>query len=452
MNKKTTLGLLLYFSTVLFISCAEPFAEEEEEDIPKNLSTLHVNARSNDETGLIYPIKIYAFTPEGICAGQQTIVSANDASSIELGLPKGTYRIVALSGATEKEYNIPQDPLLTSSIEIKQNNIAKTALMMGSADVTLKSGTAKANITLNFIVAQIQITLSNIPNDYSNVEIELASSFSLLSFCGDYTESRNAMIPCSRMITGEWDTGIFYTFAGSQKKTIISIHLTKNETTETYGYTYNNTIQANHPFILTGSYAKSITVEGNIIAGGWAAPITIDFTFGKHNTEGDQPDNDDNDGKKDNIFTVTQMPEEESIWKNCLVLEITPNSSGNEADVLLMGIDNAVNDEGKDKILITDVNAALTSYKIAGISDWRMPDKTEAQFMKSRYNSNLSNINKILSNAGGTLLVEEKPRYLCNNAQSSFNFKSGTISNTGNQTLYYLRPVKTVHLIITETN
>lgn len=233
MNKKHTLGLLILLP-VLLASCAKPFSEDEEEEANQQAaSTLRINPRSGDETELRYPIKIYAFDSEGKCAGQQTIPNSEEGSSIELALPKGTYRIVALAGATEKGYIIPDKPSLTDAIEIKQGNKAEEALMMGNADVTLKSGTAKANITLNFVVAQLKITLSNIPTDYSNVEVELASSFSKLSFQEDYANSKNTLASCGRMTNGEWDTGTFYTFAGSQKKTIISIHLTKNGAVET---------------------------------------------------------------------------------------------------------------------------------------------------------------------------------------------------------------------------
>lgn len=452
MNKQFISGTLLIF-TILLTSCAKYFSEEDEEESDQQkVSMLRINPRSGDEAELLYPINIYAFDAEGNCAGKQSIESSEKEPSIELELAKGAYRIVVVSGISEKEYTIPDKPTLSDVIEIKQNNRTEIPLMMGNANVTLKGETTKANITLNFMVAKLKVTLSNIPSGYSNVEVEIASSYSKLSLNGEYIDgNHNVLVPCRRMTNGEWDTGIFYTFAGSQKKTIISIHLTKDDTTETYGYTYNNSIPANHPFILVGSYAKSISVAGDIIAGGWAEPITVDFTFGNNSSEDDKPDDgkDDNDEEKDlsDIFTVDQFPEEESIWNDCIVLKVSENNSGDEADVLLMGIDNATNNMGKDKILIADAIIALGNYNKSGISNWRIPTEEEAQLLKSRYNSNLGTINQLLSNVSGTLLVLESPRYLCNNAELSFNFKSGSISPTGNKTFYYLRPVKTVHLV-----
>lgn len=455
MNKNITLGLCM-FLPFLFTSCAKYFAEdeeEEEENNQKTTSTLHIHPRSGDETELIYPIYIYAFDTEGKCTAQQTIPSPEGGPAIELALPKGTYRIVALSGTTEKSYAIPAQPSLTDFIEFKQGNKAETPLMMGNADVTLKNGTAKANITLSFSVAQIKITLLNIPPEYSSVEVELASSYSKLSFQGEYENSKNTLIPCWRRPDGKWNTDTFYTFAGSQNKTIISIHLTKEGVTETYGYTYNNSIQANHPFILTGNYAGSIIVEGNIIAGSWENPVTVDFSFGKENGEEEKPEGEGNgnEGEKEETpgetFYVDKIPEEESIWEGCLVLEVTENNSGNEADVLLMGIGNAVNSKGKEKMYSADATAAIKEYSVSNIYNWRIPSKIEAQLLKSRYNENLSDINEVLLSAGGTKLVLDEPRYLCNNATLSFNFKSNKISTAGEKTPYFLRPVKTVHCI-----
>lgn len=455
MNKNITLGLCM-FLPFLFTSCAKYFAEdeeEEEENNQKTTSTLHINPRSGDETELIYPIHIYAFDTEGKCTAQQTINSSEEGPAIELGLPKGTYRIVALSGATGKNYILPEKPSLTDFIEFKQDNKAETPLMMGNADVTLKNGSAKANITLSFSVAQIKITLLNIPPEYSSVEVELASSYSKLSFQGEYGNSKNTLISCWRTTEGAWNTDTFYTFAGSQNKTIISIHLTKEGVTETYGYTYNNSIQANHPFILTGNYAGSITVEGNIIAGSWGNPLTVDFSFGKGNGQEEKPggEGDENEGEKEETpgetFYVDQIPEEESIWEGCPVLKIIENNLGNEADVLLMGTHNAVNGKGKEKMLASDAIAALDNYTVSKITNWRIPTKEEAQLMKSKYNNNLEDINQLLSDVKGTLLVLESTRYLCNNAKYTFNFKSTQLSPAGEKTPYFLRPVKTVHCI-----
>ena len=226
--------------------------------------------------------------------------------------------------------------------------------------------------------------------------------------------------------------------------------MTKGGNTETYGYTYNYSIQAKQPYVLAGSYAKSIIVGGNIIAGGWEAPITVGFNFGKDSEE-DKPssDNDGDDNQNSNdVFTVNEIPQQETIWNNCFVLEVTPNEQGNEAEVLLMGIKNATNAKGGEEIFTTEVETVLKKYNIDEIYNWRIPTEEEALLLKSKYNNEkLSNINKILSSVRGTGLVLEKPRYLCSNATQSFNLKSNQISNVGNSTRYYLRPVKTIHMV-----
>jgi len=448
MKKQFILGLLM-FLPVLFTSCAKYFAEEEEEADPKTMTTLRVTPRSGGEAQLEYPIKVYAFNSEGKCVGQQTIESSEGSPSISLALPKEDCRIVALSGITENEYDFPEQPSLTDVIRMKQGNKAKVPLMMGNATVNLGAKTtANASLTLNYVVAQLKIALSNIPSGASNVKVEITSSYSQLSFSGKYENGKNSVVaPCEQSSDGIWDTGTFYTFVGSETNTIFSIHMIPlNKEEETYGYTYNNNIQAGQPYILKGNYEKLIISEGNISFGGWKDPINVDFNFGKDSEES-KPGNDDADNINSNdAFTDDKIPDVNSIWNGCLVVEVTPNSQGNEAEVMLMGIKNATNAKGKEKMLKVDADAAINKYSINGIYNWRIPTEEEVKLLKKKYNNNLSDINKTLSNAGGKGLGLDDIRYFCNDAIYTFNFKDGGIisrTGTGN---YYLRPVKTIHI------
>lgn len=449
MMKKLLLQMHLFLFLFLLSSCAEYFSEEEEEGtLPSTNKTIQITTRSSDGTELPYPILIYAFDAEGSCANQQKIDSSEDGNAISLNLPKAKFHIVALAGATEQTYNIPDKPTITDVIEMKNENSADKPLMMGSVDVTLQNSNTKANITMGYAVAQLNVSLSDIPNEYSSVEVELSSFYSQLRFNGEYTEQKSSVkVPCSRNTSGEWKTKTFYTFSSSQNKTIISIHLTKGEITETHGYTYNNRIQINHPFILEGTYSPSSTFEGELIASGWEDPIPVKFTFNQDEQVNDDDNIDNGNEIISDEFTVDDFPEEESIWKDCFVLKVTEDENGKAADVLLMGINNATNTAGKEKMLATDATEAIKNYSVPGLSNWRIPSTEEAKFLKGRYNENLGDINETLLDTGGTGLVLEKTRYLCNNGNSTFDFKSNTISKAGDKTDYYLRPVKTIRMI-----
>lgn len=449
--RKSFLQILFLFFPILLTSCEQYFSEEDDEEVTVSNSnkTVQITPRNSDGTELPYPILIYAFDTEGNCVNQQTIDSSKDGNTISLNLPKAKFHIVALAGATEQSYNIPDKPKLKDVIEMRNNNKAEKPLMMGSVDVTLQNNNTKANITMGYVVAQLEATLSDIPNEYSAVEIEISSFYSQLCFDGEYTDQKGSVtIPCSRNINGEWRTKTFYTFAGSQSKTVISIHLTKDGTTETHGYTYNKSIQVNHPFTLEGKYSPSSTFEGELIASGWEEPIPVKFTFNQNDSTEDNDDTDNDSGNISGEFSVDEFPEEESIWKDCLVLKVTESKNGQEAEVLLMGMNNATNATGKEKMLASDATEAIQNYSIPGLSDWRIPSTEEAKFLKGKYNENLESINEILIDTGGTGLVLSKTRYLCNNGNSTFDFKAnGTISKSGDKTDYYLRPVKTIRMI-----
>lgn len=447
----TSIEVLLFF-TVLFTACEKYFAEEEENISKPTTGNLRITPRSNDDATIPYPINIYAFNSEGVCSKTQKISSAEE-NPISLSLPQGDYRIVVLAGATEESYNIPQAPILTDVIEMKQGYQTDNPLMTGTVNVTLKSGTTKANINLTYAVAQLNVTLSNIPNEYSDVKVDLASFFSQLGFNGTYADnSHKISAVCRRNTNGDWITGTFYTFGNAEKSTIISVHLTKGENTETYGYTYKNSIEPGCPFILKGNYSGSFVFEGNIIVGNWSSPTTIDFNFGKGQpNEGEKPNNtpegDSNGKQPDGTFTVSQIPTEESIWNGGLVIKAIPVAENNATDLLLMGINNALNTKGSEKMKATDVQSAIKAYTTTYISNWRIPTMEEVELLKEKYNENLDNINRILLKANGTPLELEKPRYLCNDGKNSFNFKSNTISPSGQTTTYYLRPVSTIRII-----
>lgn len=447
--RKSFIQILFLFLPILLTSCEQYFSEEDNEVTVSNSNkTIQITPRNSDGTELPYPILIYAFDTEGNCVNQQTIDSSKDSNTISLNLPKAKFHIVALAGATEQSYNIPDKPKLEDVIEMRNNNKAEKPLMMGSVDVTLQNNNTKANITMGYVVAQLEASLSDIPNEYSAVEVEISSFYSQLRFDGEYTDQKGSVtIPCSRNINGEWKTKTFYTFAGSQNKTIISIHLTKDGTTETHGYTYNKSIQVNHPFILEGKYSPSSTFEGELIASGWEEPIPVKFTFNQNDSAEDDDDTDNDNGNISDKFAVDDFPEEESIWKDCFVLKVTEDENGQEAEVLLMGINNATNAAGKEKMLASEGTEAIKNYSVPELSNWRIPSTEEAKFLKEKYNENLGDINEILLDTGGTGLVLEKTRYLCNNGSSTFNFKSDKISNAGKSETYYLRPVKTIRMI-----
>lgn len=449
--RKSFLQILFLFFPILLTSCEQYFAEEADDEVTVSNSnkTVQITPRNSDGTELPYPILIYAFDTEGNCVNQQTIESSSEGSNtISLNLPKAKFHIVALAGATEQAYKITDKPKLEDVIEMRDNNRAEKPLMMGAVDITLQNNNTKANITMGYVVAQLEATLSDIPNEYSAVEIEISSFYSQLRFDGEYSNPKSSVIiPCSRSINGEWRAKTFYTFAGSQNKTTISIHLAKDGTTETHGYTYNKSIQVNHPFILEGKYSPSSTFEGELIASGWEEPIPVKFTFSQNDSAEDNDDADNENGNISDEFTVDDFPEEESIWRNCLVLKVTEDENGQGAEVLLMGINNATNAAGKEKMLAADATEAIKNYSVSELSNWRIPSTEEAKFLKGKYNENLGDINETLLDTGGTGLVLEKTRYLCNNGNSTFDFKSNTISPAGEKTPYYLRPVKTIRMI-----
>lgn len=55
--------------------------------------------------------------------------------------------------------------------------------------------------------------------------------------------------------------------------------------TQTYGYTHNETLEANTPYSIAGSFTKGFSVNGTITLAGWNEPKEINFLFEEDNVD-----------------------------------------------------------------------------------------------------------------------------------------------------------------------
>ena len=125
---KSTLFLMLLF---ICSSCTNTTPYDEGILAPQ--SSLAIFTRS--DATLTYPIQVYAFDAEGVCAATQSIASAADP--LALTLAAGSYRIVAISGATEAEYtSLGATPSLSATIAMKSGNYATDRKSVGRERVS----------------------------------------------------------------------------------------------------------------------------------------------------------------------------------------------------------------------------------------------------------------------------------------------------------------------------
>ena len=412
--------------SILFLSC-QKIADEEIEN--SKAVAVSISTRVAEETNILYPVNIYAFTTEGKYVDMKIINSAKD--DMNFSLEEGDYRLVAISGLTQ-EYEIVDNPEISDVINITNNSYAKTPLMHGMADVTLKDKSTEAVITLTYTVAKINVVLSGI-TDADQVKVSLSSHYPNLSLDGKYNgEALKLDLNCSKDKKGNWIAGPYYIFPGYGDKTIFSISIIKNGKMKVYGYTYSGTPQANHPFNAIGNYNDILKISGSLASKGWENPIDVKFSFGNIKEEADET-NDEKPPKPNNI------PQVGDIWNDCIIAatsEVTQNS----IRLLLFSIEEW---EGK----YSDGEKAIDGYMVNGIGNWRLPSYNEAKFIRETFSGNaLIALNDKINKRGmNELEISTTSRYLCKKGSRFYSFQFGigrTISLAGSKTTYLIRPVK----------
>ena len=431
MKKYSTIHLEIILSILLsifFFSC-QKISEEEIENA--TAVSVDISTRVAEETDIQYPVNIYAFTIDGKYVDMKTISSVKD--DMNFNLAEGDYRLVAVSGLNQ-EYEIVDKPEISDVINITNNGYAKTPLMHGMADVTLKGKSAEAIITMTYTVAEINILLSEI-SDADQVKVSLSSHYPNLSLDGKYNgESLKLDLDCSKDQNGNWIAGPYYIFPGYGDKTVFSISIIKNGKMKVYGYTYSGTPQANHPFNAIGNYNGTLKISGSLVSKGWEDPINVKFSFGDSKEEQEETN------PEVPVEPNNNMPKVGDIWNDCIVAavnEVTQNS----AKLLLFSIEEW---EGK----YSDGEKAIDGYSINEIGNWRLPSYNEAKLIRDTFSGNalLALNDKINKRGMDELEISTTYRYLCKKGSLfySFQFNNGkSITQAGSKTTYLIRPVKT---------
>ena len=419
---KSTLFLMLLF---ICSSCTNTTPYDESILAPQ--SSLAIFTRS--DATLNYPIQVYAFDAEGVCAATESIASAADP--LALTLAAGSYRIVAISGATDAEYtSLGATPSLSATIAMKSGNYATSSpLMVGSADVTLADKSATADITLNYAVTSITTALSGVPTDAEAVSITFSSFAETLSLDGTTAGSAPAEISCTKQPDGIWTHPAHYTFAGIGAQTILSISITSDSETHTYGYTYAAPLKASTPFILQGSYKDGLIIDGEITNGAWGTPVSIEFPFGPNGGDGGGTD--------------PEFPTVGALWNGCLVASVS-NATSTSVDVRLLS------PKEWTELPTADAPAAITAYTHNSWTDWRMPTQDEAKQLVSTFGMKgaFDKANKALAEAGLSPLSNDgEVRYLCNDGLHSYIFSYGSsVTSSGDKRTYNMRAIRTMQV------
>ena len=426
---KWVLGVCVW---ILLFGCQK--LEDDKWGITKN-GTLNVETRSVENDTIPYPMSLYAFSSSGECIANQTIESEDD--DMQLRLPSGKYRIVAVAGYS-KGYVMPSAKSWEDEIVLSADQFPETPLMMGMAEIDLDSETAnELEIVLSYSVAAVDVILSGSPSEVTGVEVKASPFYASMNFKGEYKESDYSMdMVCSLDTVNRWVSKTQYVFPGSGEETVFSIAFTmKDGTKSTYGYVWKNSLSANQPYHLKGSYSGNLMLDGTFGITGWKESENIDFQFGSTNESGG--------GGNGSNTDPSDLPEVGRFWNGTLVADVG-ETDDDGTDVLLVSLDEWA-------VLTSEANEAASDYSVNGISEWRLPTYEEAQLLKNAFSGDkrLSLNERIAEYSSGLVGLSESERYLCLKADEfySFAFAVGTnISMAGEKKTYRVRLVKSYRI------
>ncbi len=439
--------------------CSSPINEMEQ---PTDSSPRMVGVTTRSTADISYPMTLYAFySKSGALAGTTTAFSADDILTLPLRL--GSYHLVAMAGTEGLEK--VTSPTADQSIGVPEEGYINSAVQIGRADITVQDKDISADLKMSYQVAQIDIELHDIPTDVTAVNVSLSSLYSDMTFRGNLSGEQTISIPLEK-VEGEddtWESNTIYTLKGSSTQLTLSISMTNETSTKTYGYTHTNNLEAGTPYTFIGSYIEGFYLTGSVTSAGWNEPQKINFTFGvgaganEDNEENNEEDN-ENEGNNDDTnnsqgtkdddlpddtdanYWVTTIPEAISIWNGHFVGAVTKSSDNTSAELMLISL---------QEWGTTATNAATVwdGYSEGNIGNWRIPTSEEmitiASWGKTENSNTLDKANGKLTNEGGGTKLTNGEYYLCDDGAKIVKFSESKASNAGSDT-YRLRLVKSI--------
>lgn len=404
--------------------------------------TLKVKTRSADDEEMAYPLTLYVFSSDGECVKTQKVEEDDD--DVQLQLAEGKYRVVAVS-ACKEGYVASTIGDWEDVIELSGEDGAEIPLVMGNADVTVNADTkGKLDVMLSNVVTAVDVSLSNIPSDVTEVMVTMSSFYAAVNLKGEYESADYTLqLPCSLDAEGRWNTDTHYLFPGSGKETVISIRMKMGNGEEvTYGYTWKESPEANQPYHLLGDYSGGFALNGSFVMKAWNEVKNVEFEFG---SDASSKEEEDAEGEGNSDVDLSEVPEIGKIWNGCIVADVIETDESG-IDVLLMSLEEW-------EIVISQIENVTSGYVVNEISDWRLPTYEEAVTLQKRFSGDSlwelnATIAKFDSDMNG-LSNGDDERYLCdkNGVINSFQFIAGSvIRKAGVVRSYYIRLVKTYRI------
>lgn len=425
----------LFYALICILICACTPVIEESDFVENQESEMRILTRSSVEIN--YPMVLYAFDiTTGNMAAYTTVSS--DTDDAILYLPKGNYQIVALTGLPV----IDKKPALNDVITL--SSYMDAPIQMGSAAVYATQNST-VSIMLYNQVSAVDIMLSGIPTDATDVSVSLSILYGGLSYNGAFS-GNNIVTVSLEKDDDVWRSNRFYVLPTYGNQLTLSITIATPDATNSYGYTHSAPFLVNTPYSLVGTLSSGFAINSTIDVAGWNPTEEIEFLFGDTLVEDNETDKDDL-----KTFKVSSIPLSGELWNNHFVAA-TEEVTDTTAILLLLSttewsnVSSAYNADTPG--MAVDI---IKDYCEDNLSGWSIPTRADAKLMRTAIGAeHITITNEVLSANAVPILQSGKDsegnsiRYLCDDATYSFVWDATNISKCGTKRTYHLRAVKKV--------
>lgn len=461
MKSIETLFLSFAMTCCILSSCEKvDMLEDGEGGTQTNTSGVTRNvklvAKAIDNTDVAYPLTIYAFDTEGNYV-TSTVINSKDDASATLKLKKGRYHLTAVSLPSSYE-SLSSVKDWNATFSMPKSGYATEPLMTGSADINVTSSDQIAHISLGYRQASLSVTINDVPSSVTSVDVTLSSAYTDMTLAADLSGKMMVTVPCVKGAASNtgatWSTGKFYILPSVNAQPSITISFSGGTTGDvSYSHTYNASLLAGTPYNFTATYKGKaeggadpsegdVTINADISAGKWADEVKEAFNFGPETVQPETPSN-----PESNVITVTTLPGSGDIW-NGHVVGFVNEISETEREIVLISTKEWEKISSAFSSNANQAKEIAAQYEENGLSGWIIPTRNDGMALNRlySYDNNRALINSALETCGGTGLIQmygtSTVRYLCEDAEHTYSYKSATITKAGEKTTYYLRLVK----------
>lgn len=429
---------------IILTSCHNQSSEIAENTLHDALP-VSINVRSSSITTdeQYYPISLFIFSENGKHISTHEITA--DEKHFSTKLKAGKYHLSAFSGLNTPSYTYPTSPSHNDIIGIKDSYSFTTPLMAGHHYISL-SQSSDLSIPVRYCVSAINFSISDIPSDATSVSLGISPVSNGYRFDGTYSDiTSSAEVTCTNH-DGTWKAGPVYVFPSNDKNVLLTVSVLRGTQTETYTYTYPNSLQPSQPYNFIGKYKEGLTIDTSFEIEGWLPSLDIEYDLtGENSSEDDKPQEtpDTDDSEIPTIYS-DYLPANNTIWRSFYVWTTSAISSS-EVEAVIIAPKQMFD------IKAADAPDILATYEKEGLKNWRTFTEDEVRKFRKEFDEDaMGALNKyIYENGHDRYYMYNGERYLCRDAKYSFTFFGDTrITPVGEKTLYYLRPVKTVKIRI----